>query len=157
MKSIRSTDNCGQCSFIFEDKKSNVKTQSYIKRNNKQNKVEYYSNKKELPIISVFNEIMLYVYKIFNKIKTNHALVDSILKELSSCHKQLFLAKSVCDNKMKYKYLVIVEASVNYLNASMRNVRKLKLITTKNYTVWSYKISEFDNSLQKWMMTCRRN
>lgn len=157
-KELRGNDDCVQSLFVFEDKESNVKTQSYIKRNNStKNKVEYYSNKKELPIIFFYNEIILYVYKIFNKIKVKHNLVDSILNELCFCHKQLFYAKTTIDKMVKYKHLVMVDASVNYLNAMMRIVKKFKLITAKNYTVWSYKISEFDNSLQKWMTACRRS
>lgn len=160
-ENIISSDNYEQTTFIFEDNKPDIKKQTSkvdsIKQKNTENKLEYYSNRNELPILNLYNNLLLYVYKIFNKIKTHQVLIDSILSELSFCHKQLFMAKTIKDRKTKYKYLILVEANLNYLNASMRNVRKLRLITPKNYTVWSYKITEFDKSLRKWMNACRRS
>ncbi|MDD4187594.1 MAG: hypothetical protein PHX04_02365 [Bacilli bacterium] len=116
----------------------------------------YYSNKNELPILHLYNNLILYVYRIFAKIKTNEELTKSIYNELSYCHNQLFLAKTFKDKKMKYKYLLLATASVDYLTATMRIVKKLKLITPKNYTVWSYKIAGIDKSLQKWMISCQK-
>ena len=120
--------------------------------------VKYYEKNEELLIIKKYQELILYVYNLIKKFPNTEVflLTSDIKKNLLLGLENLIFVKRVRNNNLKLNYLIKVEAYLNIMKIYVRMAIKNKYINRRNYTAWSYKITEIDNMLNKWIGSCQR-
>lgn len=118
----------------------------------------YYDSKSELEIIKRFQDLILYVYTLLKKYPENEILnlSSDTKKVLIDSLENLIYAKKTYQKTEKLKYLIGAEVNLNVLSILVRIAVKNKYINKRNYTSWSFKISEMNNMLGKWMRSCQR-
>ncbi len=125
------------------------------KRNTKKAPL-YYNKRGEIKVILKHQDLIEYIYVLINKFPKGETfnLTSDIKKNLFECLEALVFAKNVIDKKLKVKYIMVAEAKLNILNVLVRIARKNSYIKPKNYSVWSYKITEISDMLVKWRSAC---
>lgn len=119
---------------------------------------KYYNKKEELEIIRRYQDLISYVYLIIKKYPPDErfALVMDTKKVLFDGLQDLVCAKHERLRTDKLIHLYKAETKLNILNILVRLAKKNKYITSRNYTVWSYKITDILDMLEKWMKYCQK-
>lgn len=117
---------------------------------------QYYNKRGEIKVILKLQDLIEYIYVLINKFPKGETfnLTSDIKKNIFECLEALVFAKNVFDKKVKVKYIMVAEAKLNVLNVLVRIARKNSYIKPKNYSVWSYKITEITDMLVKWRLSC---
>lgn len=126
--------------------------------NKNERKTIYYSKKNDLEIIKKYQDLILYVYKILEKYpeKEQFNLAKDTKEILLLGLKYLVFVKNSYNKAEKLHYLLEAQTNISLSLLFVRIAVKSKYITKKNYTAWSYKISEINTMLQKWIRSCQR-
>lgn len=117
---------------------------------------QYYNKTGEIKVILKLQNLIEYIYVLINKFPRGEIfnLTSDIKNNIFECLEALVFAKNVIDKKLKVKYIMVAEAKLNILNVLVRIARKNSYIKPKNYSVWSYKITEISDMLVKWRSAC---
>ncbi len=119
-----------------------------------------YNVKEELEVISKYQEFIFYVYDLLEKFpeKENFSLIVDIKRNVNYCLEFLILAKNTHKNDyaLKIKFLNRAESYLTILMVLIRVAIKRKYIKSRNYTAWSFKVSEIENQISKWIVSLSR-
>lgn len=130
-----------------------------MEKKNKYEKVRY-DVENELRVINDYQKFMLYVYDLLERFpkKETFSLIADIKSNMTSGLEALILAKNTHKSAMalKFKYLNRAEAHLNVLMVLVRISVKRKYLKARNYTAWSFKISQIDTQVNKWIVSLSR-
>lgn len=118
----------------------------------------YYDSKSELEIIKKYQSLIIYVYNLTTKYPINEGLnlVNDTKIVLHNGLEALIYAKSIYNKNEKLMYLIKVQVKLDIMIILVRLAFKNKFINKRNYTAWSYKITEINDMLLKWIRTCQK-
>lgn len=111
-----------------------------------------------LLIFKKYTDLYYYAYNLLEKYpkQERFALSTDIKNSLNTSLKLILYAQKVFEPKEKIKYLNKLDAELVYQRFVIRVSYKKRYISSNNYRVWSYKITEIGKMLGGWIKSCQK-